>query len=418
MRRFLPFPLLRVGKHARPDRRAPRLRHLALVAAACVVAAALVGLAHAANPTFVPAPGSPFAVVEGPNSIAAADLNGDHNTDLAVPNEGADNVSILLGNRAGGFTAATPIPVGSAPESVAAGDLNGDRRPDLAVANALSDTVSILLGDGAGGFITTSVDAGDGAWFVAIGDLNRDRKADLAVANLFANTVSILLGNGAGGFEAAAPVAVGQFPYGIAIGDFNRDRKADLAVANQYAANVSILLGDGAGGFSAAPYSPITVGSGPSWIVAAQLNGDSRVDLAVANQGSDTVSILLGDGLGGFSSAAGSPVSVGNCFRPGGACGPTGIAVADLNRDGTLDLATSNVFSDNVSILLGDGLGGFALASGSPLAVGDKPFSLALARLDRGGTPDIAAANYVTSDVSVLLNTTPDFAEAATAADE
>lgn len=406
MRQLLRFSIFRIGNGARPHRGAPRLRRLGLVAAACVVAAALVGLAHAADPTFVPAPGSPFAVVASPNSIAAADLNGDHNTDLAVPNDGADNVSILLGNRAGGFTAAVPVSVGSVPESVAAGDLNGDRRTDLAVANGSSDTVSILLGDGAGGFTTTSVAAGDGAWFVAIGDLNRDRKADLAVANVYADTVSILLGDGSGGFAAAAPVAVGHVPYGIAIGDFNLDGKADLAVANQYAANVSILLGDGAGGFSAAPNSPITVGSGPSWIVAAKLNGDGRVDLAVANQGSDTVSILLGDGLGGFSSAAGSPVLVGNCFRPGGACGPTGIAVADLNGDEELDLATSNIFSDNVSVLLGDGAAGFARAGGSPLTVGDKPFSLALARLDRNGKPDIAAANGGDSNVSVLLNTT------------
>jgi hypothetical protein len=382
-------------------------RRVGLGASACVLAATLVGLARASDAIFAPGPGSPFPVESGPNSIATGDFNGDHNTDLVVPNEGTDTVSILLGSRAGSFTAAGTVATGDAPESVAVGDLNGDKNADVAVANAQSDDVSILLGDGAGGFTAgPRVAAGDGAWYVAIGDLDRDRNADLAVSNLFANTVSILLGDGTGGFTAAPTVPVGTFPYGIAIADFNRDRNADLAVANQFGQSVSIVLGDGTGGFSPAAGSPITGVSGPSWVASADLNGDGRADLAVANQGSDTVSVLLGDGSGQFSAAAGSPVLVANCFRPGGACGPTGLVIGDMNGDGKLDLATSNAFSDNISALLGDGAGGFAAAPGSPFAVGDLPFSLALARLNRDGRRDIAAANYGTSDVSVLLNTT------------
>ena len=384
-----------------------RVQRFWLPVGGCVLAATLVGLAHAAGPTFTPAPGSPFPVAggPGPNSIAAGDFDGDHNTDLAVPNEGANSVSILLGSRAGTFTPAASVAVGDTPESVTVADLNQDRKPDLAIANGLSDDVSILLGDGSGGFgASATYGTGDGAWYVVSGDLNGDRAPDLAVSNLFANTVSILLGDGAGGFTTSAIVPVGTSPYGIAIGDFNRDRRADLAVANQYAASVSILLGDGAGGFHAAGGSPLSVGSGPSWLAAADVNGDGRDDLAVANQGSDTVSILLGDGSGGFSAATGSPALVGNCVRPGGACGPTGLALADLNGDDLPDVATSNIFSDNVSVLLGDGTGRFAAAAGSPYAVGDKPFSLAVARLDRVGKLDIAAANWGPSTVSVLLN--------------
>jgi hypothetical protein len=310
----------------------------------------------------------------------------------------------LLGSRTGGFAASRSFRVGDVPESVAVGDFNGDRRPDVVTANGDSDDVSVLLGDGAGGFTAAApVPAGDGAWFVAAGDLNRDRKPDLAVANVYEDTVSILLGDGSGDFAAGAVVPVGHIPYGIAIADLNRDKKADLAVANQFSRTVSILLGDGAGGFSAAPGSPIAVGAGPSWVVAEDLDDDERVDLAVANQGSDTVSILLGDGAGGFAAASGSPVRVASCFRPGGACGPTGIAAADLNGDDAIDLATSNMFSDNVSVLLGDGAGGFTAAPGSPFVVGDQPGSLVVARLNQGGRADLAAANYGSSNVSVLL---------------
>jgi hypothetical protein len=373
------------------------------------VLAVAAGVAYASSLAFTSAPGSPFAVDLHPNSIGAGDLNGDKNVDLVTPSEDSNSVSILLGDRDGAFVAASSAATGTSPESVAVGDLNRDRRLDVVTANGGSDDLSVLLGDGTGGFSApVTVPAGDGAWFVAIGNVNGDRNPDLAVSNLFANSVSVFLGNGGGGFAAAATVPVGTFPYGIAIADLNRDRMPDLAVANQFAASVSILLGNGSGGFTPAPGSPIAVGSGPSWVAAADLNDDENGDLAVANQGSDTVSILLGDGAGGFTSAAGSPVLVGNCFRPGGACAPTGIGVSDLDGDGKLDLATGNIFSDNVSVLLGDGSGGFATASGSPFAVGDRPFSLAIARLNRDGKSDIAAANYGPtegpSNVSVLLN--------------
>ena len=290
------------------------------------------------------------------------------------------------------------------PESAAVGDLNGDKADDVVVANTVSDNLSILLGDGHGGFAAAPPVPAASAWYVVIGDLNRDRKPDLAVSNLFGNSVSILLGDGTGGFTAAPIVPVGSFPYGIAIGDFDHNYKPDLAVANQFAQSVSILLGNGAGGFSPAG-APITVGSGPSWLAADDLNGDGRDDLAVANQGSDTVSILLGDGAGGFSEAPGSPTLVGNCFRPGHGCGPTGLVIGKVDGDDRLDLATSNVFSDNVSVFLGDGAGRFTASAGSPYAVGDGPFSLVLARLDQNGSRDIGAANSFSSDVSVLLNT-------------
>jgi hypothetical protein len=282
------------------------------------------------------------------------------------------------------------------PHSVAAGDFNRDKNPDLAVANSDDDTISILLGDREGSFTAASpVPAGDGAWFIAVADLNRDKNLDLAVSNVHADSVSILLGDGAGGFTAAAPVLVGDTPYGIAVTDLNRDKTPDLAVANQFAANVSILLGDGQGGFSAAPGSPVSVGSGPSWVAATDLNRDKKVDLAVANQGSDTISILLGDGLGDFA-PPGPAVPTGD--------GPTPLVARDVNGDKRPDLVVGNVFSDNVSILLGDGHAGFMAATGSPVAVGDAPFALAVGNLNKHKKPDIATANYNSSNVTVLLN--------------
>ena len=149
------------------------------------------------------------------------------------------------------FSAATSFGAGASPESVAVGDFNGDGRQDLAVANSGSDNVSILLGDGAGGFsAATNFSAGGIPVSVAVGDFNGDGKQDLAVVNTDSDNVSILLGNGAGSFGAATNFGVGSRPRSVAIGDFNGDGRQDLAVANYLTNFVSILLGDGAGGLA------------------------------------------------------------------------------------------------------------------------------------------------------------------------
>src|SRR5439155_11547423 len=125
---------------------------------------------------------------------------------------------------------------------------------DLAVANNNSFNVSILLGDGAGNFSApTNFGAGVFPYSVAVGDFNGDGKQDLAVANNGSNNVSILLGDGAGNFSAATNFFADCGPYSVAVGDFNGDGRQDLAVVNgcNNPGDVSILLGDGTGNFSA-----------------------------------------------------------------------------------------------------------------------------------------------------------------------
>jgi len=187
------------------------------------------------------------------------------------------------------------------------------------------------------------------------------------VANYSDNTVSILLGNGSGGFSAASgsPVSAGSEPRAVAVGDFNGDGKLDLAVADAGGNTVSILLGNGSGGFTAASGSPPSVGGYPDCITVGDFNGDGIPDLAVTNFASANISILLGNGSGGFSAASGSPLSVGNR--------PYAVTVGDYNGDGKPDLAVANYGDNSVIILLGNGSGGFAAATGSPVAVGSEP---------------------------------------------
>lgn len=127
--------------------------------------------------------------------------------------------------------------------SVASGDFNGDEQSDLAVVNRAANNVSILLGTGTGAFgAATNFGVGTQPHEVEIVDVNGDGWSDLAVANNGSNNVSILLGTGTGTFGAATNVAVGTLPYSVAMGDFNGDGRKDLAVSSFSSNNVSILL--------------------------------------------------------------------------------------------------------------------------------------------------------------------------------
>ncbi|MBL8636849.1 MAG: VCBS repeat-containing protein, partial [Myxococcales bacterium] len=101
---------------------------------------------------------------------------------------------------------------------------------------------------------------------------------------------SVLLGNGMGGFGAATNFSAGMGPRSVAVGDFNGDNKPDLAVANSGSNNVSVLPGNGMGGFGAV--TNFAAGTNPSSVAVGDFNGDNKPDLAVANSGSNNVSVL------------------------------------------------------------------------------------------------------------------------------
>jgi hypothetical protein len=202
---------------------------------------------------------------------------------------------VLLGNGDGTFQAPREYSVGSQPLAVAAADLTGNGHLDLAVANYGSGTVSVLLGNGDGTFQNArDYSAGGRPVSVATGDVNNDGIVDLAVANLGSGTASILLGNGDGSFKAPRSVNVGPQPRSVALGDFNGDVNTDLAVV--FSGGVRVLAGNGDGSFQTTPVS-FLAGSGPASVAVDDFNADGLPDLAVVNAGSNDVSILLNDGI-------------------------------------------------------------------------------------------------------------------------
>lgn len=316
------------------------------------------------------------------DAVAIGDVNGDGHPDLAINNEyTTSTVSIFLGNGNGTFRAARNFDVGYFPSAVALADLNGDGRLDLVVANEGSHSVSLLLGNGNGTF-SAARNLASGAFplSVALADMNGDGRTDLTVVNNRSNSVSLFLGNGNGTFQAARNRTTGYSPQSVAVADVNGDGRRDLEIANTGNGvapgnTVSILLGNGNGTFQAA--HNFTTGVFPRSLHVADLNGDGRADLAVANRNSDSVSVLLGNGNGTFAVARN--LAAGS--QPGT------VAMADLNGDGHVDLTVSNYLSSTVSVLLGNGNGTFLPAQNFATTL--TPASVAIADLNGDGYADL-----------------------------
>jgi hypothetical protein len=383
----------------------------------------------ATSPSF--APQQTFATGLGfPISVAVGDFNGDGKPDLVVSDNQWGAVSVLLNTTPAGaatpsFTPERQFIVGDTlPVGVAVGDFNGDGKPDIAVADSDFGTVSVLLNNTPPGATTpdfahvqTFVAGGQPRW-VGVGDFNGDGKPDLAVTNFDSNTVSVLLNTTAAGataasFAAQQTFAVGSSPTGVTVADLNGDGRPDLAVADSGAASVSVLLNNtpaGAATPTFAPQQTFTTDNNPYSVVAQDVNGDGRPDLAVANAGTfpsrgHSVSVLLNTAAAGATSPRFAPQQT---FTTGQT--PVAVAVGDFNGDGQPDLAVTNQDTDNVSVLLNRRVPVVATASFAPqqnFATGDASVAVAVGDFNGDGKPDLVIANRFANTVSVLLNTTP-----------
>jgi hypothetical protein len=331
-----------------------------------------------------------FPVGSVPSSVAKGDFNSDGKMDLVTANFGSDDLSILLGNGLGGFSAQTNISVGNQPIFVICADFNNDGKIDLEVANQGSNTVCVLLGNGLGQFSApTYFPVGSQPTSLAAVDYNNDGIIDLLSANKGSNNISRAPGTGNGGFGQINTTYVGTSPSSLSFNDCNQDNILDLFTANSVSNDVTVALGTGPGNFLS--NGTLVVPTNPISILHADFNADGIADIAVANKGSNNVSVLRGNGNGSFMGA--TNFSVGTQ--------PNCIINTDFNTDGKMDLITVNSGSNNLSILLGNGLGSFAAAI--TVAVRISPESVISADFNGDGKMDLATANAGSDNVSILL---------------
>jgi hypothetical protein len=384
-----------------------------------------------------------FNLGDIPTDVSIGDVNGDGKPDLAVslaknqspdnPNPGDGRVAVLLNTTAPGATTASFTAPGeffaySDVDAVALRDVNGDGRPDLVVSTGSPGVVcQAFLNTTPPGAATPRFDDAGGVYVggsvisVVTGDLNGDGKPDVVMANNDPtyDNVSVLLNTtvlspDTPDFAAANSFATGANPVAIALSDLNGDGVVDLAVANSGDDSLSVLFdttvpGSASTGFEAA--GSFTTGEGPSGVAVSDFNGDGRPDLAVANEAGNTISVFLN---GTILEATVADFADAASFGVGTA--PRAAAAGDLNGDGKPDLAVANGGSGNVTVLFnttmpGSGSAGFAAAG--EFAVGGEPAAIALGDLNGDGRSDLATANRTDNTLSVLLNATAPGAESA-----
>ncbi len=250
-----------------------------------------------------------FTTATPTRSVAIGDLDGDGKADLAVANDVGNSVSILRNTSTGpgniSYAAKVDFTTGasSSPRSVSIGDLDGDGKADLAVASFGSNSVSVFRNTSTGtGSISYAIKvdytAGTSPISVSIGDLDSDGNPDMAVLNLNSNTVSVFrsVSTGPGNIDFAAKVdfATGTATRSISIGDLDGDGKPDLAVTNHSNNTVSVFrnTSTGAGNIGYAAKIDLTTGTNSISVSIGDLDGDGKPDMAVANAGSNSVSVI------------------------------------------------------------------------------------------------------------------------------
>ena len=358
---------------------------------------------------FANAPGSPVSVQGGPGNVLIGDMNNDRKLDLVVTLGRTRSITVLEGKGNGQFGAAlSNTTLTEPPGEMALGDLNNDGKLDVAVSSHDSYGVVLLIGDGKGGLTTAptspivmKLGQHPHTHGLAVADVNRDNKLDLITCNSTDNDISLAFGDGRGNFtRAPRSLPVGPSPYPFGTGDVNNDGWLDIVATATatgparreqlpFSRALTLLLSDAKGGLSP---RQLPIRTAEPWFAAiADLNGDRRPDIVATHHELNAMTVMIGDGRGGFTEANGSPFDFGiSLFH---------LIIADVDRNATMDVVATS--GNSIRVLLGDGRSAFKQAASIP--VGPGAWRLAAADLNGDGTVDVVTSNSENNSLSVLL---------------
>jgi hypothetical protein len=346
------------------------------------------------------------------SGVSTGDFNKDGFLDIIALH--SRSVSILLGDGKGEFTGAKTFGLNSMGGSgKVIGDFNNDNTLDVAAADKESG-VHVLLGDGKGGFYTVKETSIETSWIIVAGDFNGDGNLDLVTYKCSSDDIRnatsdiiLLAGDGQGGFTVSTRIPMGRCGEWskMAVGDFNNDGNSDLVITSPALNRLAILLGNGQGRFTRTDDIEVIV---PVDVAVGDINNDRNLDLVVTSNPTRTdgdtkdIHILQGNGHGGFTLVrtlhSPIPCSYPPCYNSS----ILYITLADLNKDGNVDLIYGQ--ANKIHILYGDGIGNF----GSPKILhGFGGWNApALGDFDGDGNLDLAIGDMGAVSVVFLRNST------------